>query len=71
MRVLAPFLAGTFSSMAGCSTLPDPSCQARLERLRGDPSLSEERRAEKIERQIQICRAEQGDEAAEKWLRDH
>lgn len=68
MRITTMFLALACLSLTACETPAQLSCQARLEQVRNEQGLSDTERAAKRERQVQICRAEQGDQAAKQWL---
>ena len=71
MRNTTVFLAFICLSLTACQTPAQLSCQARLEQVRYEPGLSDAERAAKLERQVQICRAEQGDKVAQQWLADN
>lgn len=71
MRTVTMFLAFTCLALAACETPAQLSCQARLEQVRNAPGLSDTQRSAKLEHQVQVCRAEQGDKLAQQWLREN
>lgn len=68
MRIVTLLLSTACLVLAACETPSQLSCQARLEQIRAQPGLTIDQRSAKLERQVQVCRAEQGDEVAMKWL---